>query len=271
MDELTPGTLLSTERIQSLLYAALCDFDDMCSTAGIPYWLDGGTLLGAFRGKDLIPWDDDVDVCTEHRFLPSLVEASALLPDHLSLEVLTTGRGPAARVLLMQTTAAEKIAGLDVTRSAAHLYIDVFTMQPAHRPVRHRVSTMAGKIARLAPISSDIVTSDLPMSASRRAAWVVVSHIPAPLLRLAGRITEPPASATGYVTYSYQLATPDCRIPEGDFFPLGTAELRGRRFPVPQDPTRYLRSMYGPTYMTAPGMHQRQTHLQWAKWQPTNG
>ena len=40
----------------------LLDIHNICIENNLKYWIEGGTLLGAVRDKDFIPWDDDIDL-----------------------------------------------------------------------------------------------------------------------------------------------------------------------------------------------------------------
>ncbi len=50
------------ENAHRILKILLTDFDRVCQKYGLHYYLICGSLLGAVRHGDLIPWDDDVDI-----------------------------------------------------------------------------------------------------------------------------------------------------------------------------------------------------------------
>lgn len=52
----TDKTVLS--KIRKMLY----EIDKLFRENDITYWMEGGTLLGAVRHRDIIPWDDDGDL-----------------------------------------------------------------------------------------------------------------------------------------------------------------------------------------------------------------
>lgn len=85
---------LSIEEVRHVQLGVLAEFDLMCRSHGLTYYLAYGTLLGAVRHGGYIPWDDDIDVMMhrqDYDRLPSVFEAAA--PVHLSLGSPNTRAG----------------------------------------------------------------------------------------------------------------------------------------------------------------------------------
>ena len=49
------------------------EFDRVCSTFGIPYYMAYGTMLGAIRHGGFIPWDDDMDFVVPIEYYHQLI------------------------------------------------------------------------------------------------------------------------------------------------------------------------------------------------------
>ena len=54
---------MSEQTLQSAMLDMLLTIDRICRKHAIPYQLAAGTLLGAVRDQNIIPWDNDADVC----------------------------------------------------------------------------------------------------------------------------------------------------------------------------------------------------------------
>lgn len=48
--------------LQDRVYKIFVEFDRICRKHDIKYSIEGGTLMGAVKFSDFVPWDDDIDV-----------------------------------------------------------------------------------------------------------------------------------------------------------------------------------------------------------------
>ncbi len=53
---------IELSELQQVVYGIFKDFARICEKHGIKYSMEGGTLLGAAKYSDFVPWDDDIDV-----------------------------------------------------------------------------------------------------------------------------------------------------------------------------------------------------------------
>lgn len=79
------------QRLHSELYDVLGEVVRVCTVAGIPYFIQGGTAIGAHFFEDIVPWDDDVDLgMTRENYERFLREAPALLREGYVLQEFAT-------------------------------------------------------------------------------------------------------------------------------------------------------------------------------------
>lgn len=110
------------------LHDVLREVVRVCDTAGIPYFIQGGTAIGAHFFEDIVPWDDDIDLgMTRDNYERFLSEAPALLGEEYLLQEFTTDANTPfyfAKVRKRGTRFVEREwVGLPIEEG---IYIDIF-------------------------------------------------------------------------------------------------------------------------------------------------
>ncbi len=118
--------------LQLALLDILRQVAKICERNDIPYWLDGGTLLGAVRHDGFIPWDDDIDIAIRKEDLPRFEKiVSQELPPHLFLQTPQSDslRLPFYKVRNLNSLFVEYSDDFSHSYSKG-IFIDIFPMEP---------------------------------------------------------------------------------------------------------------------------------------------
>lgn len=54
--------MIELKQLQNYVYSIFVEFDRICRKYDIKYSMEGGTLMGAVKFQNFVPWDDDIDV-----------------------------------------------------------------------------------------------------------------------------------------------------------------------------------------------------------------
>ena len=212
----------------------LCDiqllgiFHEVCKQNNLEYWLDYGTLLGLYRHKGFIPWDDDVDVCMMR---DDYERAVKLLPDLLGrygIDAKEEENEPSVRI------------GIGYKHKLTGVWIDVFPIDA--------LSDVDG---------SQATTNTLREKIRIYKTFYKKNKDKISREKLAEkRNTLIQGFPKGTVTFLYH--GPEFMYPKilihkkNSVFPLSKSEFDGVEVRIPNDPQSYLTGIYGSSYMEFP-------------------
>lgn len=248
---------------QLVMLRLLKIFSAICAEAGLKYWLDGGTLLGAVRHGGFIPWDDDVDVkmpIDDYRRFLAL--APDLLPYDIFLQTKETDPAhPASWAKLRDRFSYMNDPGGPFPYSQG-IPIDIF---PAvYMTVRRH---KCRKFFSLLPPYNLPPQWPLPFWSPKHklysGVYATLQAIARPILRF-----KPIAQAfdiwgdRGEKVWvnDYPIEWMKEAFPDKVVFPLGQIGFEDAIFSCPANPAAYLTKMYGPDYMTPPPEGKRGAH-----------
>ena len=114
--------------IQKIDLELLKQFLKICDKHNLKYYIIGGTLLGAIRHKNFIPWDDDIDVAMPRKdFDIFLKVANNELKDNYKLSTYFNNkehRYYLPKLVDLNTTIMEK--RYEKINKETHVFIDIF-------------------------------------------------------------------------------------------------------------------------------------------------
>ena len=259
-------TKLNENEVKERLFNILLRFADYCDIHSLKYLLCGGTLLGAIRHKDFIPWDDDIDVIMPRPDYFKLIEEEKRCP--LGDGLMLTGYElknyliPFMKVIDTNTVIEEKLVTND-----KNLWIDIFPVDgmPDDVAAAEKILASANRLKSLWGFAA----SKFGTGTNKYKA---IGKIPLQIYaKLIGceRITKKLFKLAPQFDYdtSNNVAAVAWSCGKGELFKkteyietTAEVEFHGHMFHAPGCWDKYLKSMYG-NYQELPPENKRHGHI----------
>lgn len=253
------GSIVTVADVHRVLLEMMKDIDRVCQKHKIPYWLSGGSALGAVRHGGFIPWDDDMDIAMMREDYERFIKKAVFdLPERYVFQCFENDNKFNVCVpskLVLKGTKIKEYNTL-MKSKCEHgdgLFIDIFVCDPiatqTHKDLPRRLWSFF--LMCIITVFENLHINPLPL---KRA-----------FMRNAKKYAEKNknSESIGYaLTWCFNPILHPVRYPKSSVFPLQRVPFEDAQFQLPNDPKWMLDIEVSPSHMSYPPLKdQKPKHI----------
>lgn len=248
------GSEITVHDVQVVLLAMLKDIDALCKKHNIPYFLNGGSALGAVRHRGFIPWDDDADISmmiNDYRRFQTIAHE---LDDRYVVHCFETNKRynvliPAMKIRRKDTYIKE--ANLLLSNRCTDsdgIFVDVFVYDYVNsNPILDLPLRLVNQI--LMPII--VFFENLKINPLPLKYWFLANA------RLYGTLNQHSKYIGFDLTWTFKHPLHPFIFLKDDIYPVQYVPFEDTLLPIAAHPHEYLCMAIAPSYMTLPPEDER--------------
>ena len=256
-------TLLTIKQVQQMLLELMVKVDTFLREREIPYYMLGGSALGAVRHEGFIPWDDDIDI----GMLRADYERFLRIADEFDKEydVVNFKRNNNCDYCLTRIYIPNTfmyVPELAATKLDKRVYFDIFPIDnvPEDDDERNEYEKQIVKrkkmIARIDPRNNK--NSGLFMAAKKIVSFFLRPNRQRIIAKTDALMRKYENDRTKYVcSLSSQYSFAKQVMPREVYGTPVDYAFEGYKFSIPEKYDTYLTTLFGGDYMQVPPEHKR--------------
>jgi lipopolysaccharide cholinephosphotransferase len=243
------GSVVTVSDVHKVLLGMLKDIDEVCRKHDIPYFLNAGSALGAFRHHGFIPWDDDADIAMMRSDYMRLHEVVHELGDAYIAHSFETYPEynvliPAMKIRKKGTFVKETNTLLEnKCKDSDGIFVDVFVYDYVNK---NKLLDLPLRLLNQGLMPVIVLFENLGFNPLLLKKWFVFNAV------LYGKINRFSEYVGFDLTWTFKNPLKPLIFRKTDIYPVQYVKFEDTTLPIANRPHEFLCAAYDNTYMTPP-------------------
>lgn len=249
------GTEILVSDVHSVLLEMIKVIDPICKKHNIPYFLNGGSALGAVRHEGFIPWDDDMDIAMMKNDFDKFIEVLKTdLPEEYCFQCFKTHKEYNVLIPGMKIrkkgTYLEEVNSLLKNRckDSDGIFIDVFVYDYC---TTNKFIDLPFRILNILLMPILILLDNIGVNP------ICLKKVFMNVAKKYGEINKGSEYIGFDLTWTFKTPFKPFIFKKDDIYPVQYVKFESIELPIAKHPHEYLCTAIAPSYNTLPPIDKR--------------